>query len=40
MEVLRSRGDQYPLMLELKEVPDRKHQIDDVPEIFDRLESL
>jgi sugar phosphate isomerase/epimerase len=40
MQVLRSRGDQYPLMLELKEVPDRKHQIDDVPEIFDRLESL
>jgi sugar phosphate isomerase/epimerase len=40
MQVLRSRGDQYPLLLELKEVPDRKHQIDDVPEIFDRLESL
>jgi sugar phosphate isomerase/epimerase len=40
MELLRSREDQYPLMLELKEVPDRKHQIDDVPEIFDRLESL
>jgi sugar phosphate isomerase/epimerase len=40
MQVLRSREDQYPFLLELKEVPDRKHQIDDVPEIFDRLESL
>ena len=40
MQVLRSREDQYPLLLELKEVPDRKHQIDEVPEIFDRLESL
>jgi sugar phosphate isomerase/epimerase len=40
MQVLRSREDQYPLLLELKEVPDRKRQIDEVPEIFDRLESL
>jgi len=40
MEVLRSREDQYPLLLELKEVPDRKHQIDDVREIFEQLESL
>ncbi len=40
MQVLRSREDQYPLLLELKEIPDRKHQIDDVPEIFERLESL
>ncbi len=40
MDLLRSRGDQYPLLLELKEDPARKHPIDDVPQIFDRLENL
>lgn len=40
MELLRSRGDQFPLMLELKEVPDRKHQIDDVAGVFEGLEKL
>jgi sugar phosphate isomerase/epimerase len=40
MQLLRSRPDQYPLLLELKELPERKHQIEDVPEMFERLESL
>jgi sugar phosphate isomerase/epimerase len=39
MSLLRSREGQYPLLLELKEVPDRKHPVDDAAEIFDRLES-
>jgi sugar phosphate isomerase/epimerase len=40
MELLRSRESQYPLLLELKEVPDRKRPFDDAAEIFDRLENL
>ncbi len=40
MELLRSREDQYPLMLELKEVPGRKHPLDDAAEIFSQLENL
>ncbi|MGE5644703.1 MAG: sugar phosphate isomerase/epimerase family protein [Acidobacteriota bacterium] len=40
MELLRSCGDQFPLLLELKEVADRKHPIDDAAEIFERLENL
>jgi sugar phosphate isomerase/epimerase len=40
MSLLRSREGQYPLLLELKEVPGRKHPIDDAAEIFDRLESV
>ena len=40
MELLRSRPDQYPLLLELKEAPERKHPLDDVREVFDRLENL
>jgi sugar phosphate isomerase/epimerase len=40
MELLRSRADQYPLLLELRDVPDRKHPLDDVRQIFDRLEEL
>jgi sugar phosphate isomerase/epimerase len=40
MQLLRSRADQYPLLLELRDVPDRKHPLDDVRQIFDRLEEL
>ena len=40
MQLLRSREGQYPLLLELKEVPERKHPVDDAAEIFDRLENL
>ncbi len=40
MELLRSRADQYPLLLELREVPEIKHPLDHVVAIFDRLEKL
>jgi hypothetical protein len=40
VELLRSRADQYPLLLELREVPDIKHPLDHVVAIFDRLEKL
>lgn len=40
MERLRSCGDQFPLLLELKEVPGRKHPVDDAAEIFEKLENL
>ncbi|HEY2014035.1 MAG TPA: sugar phosphate isomerase/epimerase [Bryobacteraceae bacterium] len=39
MELLRSRENQYPLLLELKERPDVAHPLDSVKEIFDRLEE-
>ena len=39
MELLRSRGDQYPLLLELKEKPEITSPIDAVLEVFDKLES-
>lgn len=41
MELLRSHPDQYPLLLELKEVPEYgPHPLYKVKEIFERLESL
>ncbi|HZU24207.1 MAG TPA: sugar phosphate isomerase/epimerase family protein [Bryobacteraceae bacterium] len=41
MELLGSRPDQYPLLLELKEDPALgPHPFDKVAEIFDKLESL
>ncbi len=39
MALLRTIEGQAPLLLELKENPERKHPIDDVREIFDRLEN-
>lgn len=39
MELLRSRQDQYPLLLELKESPDFRNVLDYTEEIFDRLEN-
>ena len=39
MELLRSCGDQFPLLLELKEKPDVSNPIDLLQEIFDKLES-
>jgi sugar phosphate isomerase/epimerase len=39
MELLRSRGDQYPLLLELKEKPEFTAPMDAVLEIFDKLEA-
>ncbi len=40
MQLLRSRGDQYPLLLELKEVADMQHPLARANEVFDRLENL
>jgi sugar phosphate isomerase/epimerase len=39
MELLRSRGDQFPLLLELKERPGAANPLDGVKEVFDRLEE-
>jgi sugar phosphate isomerase/epimerase len=39
MDLLRSRTDQYPLLLELKEQPDFPNQIDAALEVFDHLEQ-
>jgi sugar phosphate isomerase/epimerase len=40
MALLRSGGDQYPLLLELKERPEVTAPLETVKEIFDRLENL
>jgi sugar phosphate isomerase/epimerase len=40
MQLLRSRGDQYPLLLELKERAEAGSPLDAVQEIFDKLEAL
>ncbi len=40
MELLRSRGDQFPLLLELKERADDTKPLESVREVFDRLEAL
>jgi sugar phosphate isomerase/epimerase len=39
MTLLRSRGEQYPLVLELKEVPDMANPLDHVNRVFDELEA-
>ncbi len=39
VELLRSRGDQFPLLLELKERPDVTNPLETVKQIFDRLEE-
>ena len=38
MDLLRTRGDQYPLLLELKEAPGLT--LATAAEVFDRLEDL
>lgn len=40
MELLRSRQDQYPLMLELKEKPEVAHPLESALEVFEKLEAL
>jgi len=40
MRLLRSRPDQYPLLLELKEVPAMEFPLDEVNKVYDRLEEL
>ena len=40
MSLLRSRPNQFPLLLELREVDGMEHPLDRVNEVFDRLEDL
>jgi sugar phosphate isomerase/epimerase len=40
MQLLRSRADQYPLLLELRERPDITHPLDTVKQTFALLEDL
>jgi len=40
MELLRSRSDQYPLLLELREKQDTPNPLEGVGRIFEKLESL
>ena len=40
MKLLRSRADQYPLLLELRETRRRPQPLEDVGRIFEKLESL
>ena len=39
MQLLKSRENQYPLLLELKERPDLPNPLETVKEIFNRLEN-
>jgi len=39
MALLRTRGDQYPLMLELKEKPDIANPLEAALEVFEKLEA-
>jgi sugar phosphate isomerase/epimerase len=40
MELLSSRGDQFPLLLELRERPEIPNSLDAVREVFDGLDGL
>lgn len=40
MDLLRSLPDDVPLLLELREVPEMEHPLDEIVRVFDRLESL
>lgn len=40
METLRTRDAQYPLVLELREVPEMAHPLQMACEVFERLEAL
>jgi sugar phosphate isomerase/epimerase len=40
MKLLRSRPDQYPLLLELREVNGMEAPLDCINQVFDRLEGL
>ena len=39
MELLRSRGEQCPLLLELKDPGDKANPLEAVHEVFERLEN-
>jgi len=40
MSALRSQPDRYPLLLELREVPDMEHPLGVVQTVFEQLEGL
>ena len=40
MELLKSCGDQFPLLLELREAPELTNALDRALEVFDRLENM
>jgi hypothetical protein len=40
MQLLRSQEENYPLLLELREVPDMAAPLDAVRKVFDTLEGL
>jgi sugar phosphate isomerase/epimerase len=40
MDLLRSCPGQYPLLLELREVPTMQYPLDEITRVFDQLESL
>lgn len=40
MPLLRSKPDQYPLLLELKDTPETKHPLEDVVRSFEGLENI
>jgi sugar phosphate isomerase/epimerase len=40
MELFRACHEQFALVLELREVPEMEHPLDEIRRVFDRLESL
>ena len=40
MELLRTRQDQYPLLLELREVPEMRNPLGEVTQAFEKLEAF
>ena len=40
MQLLRSQGERYPLLLELREVPDMGSPFDTLRKLFDTMENL
>jgi sugar phosphate isomerase/epimerase len=40
MDLLRSRPGQYPLLLELREVADMQHPLEEIARVFNQLEGL
>jgi hypothetical protein len=40
MELLRTRADQYPLLLELRSSPEFPNPLAAVREVFEKLEAL
>ena len=39
MELLRSGQDHFPLLLELREIPEMEHPLDEIRKVFDWLEE-